>query len=146
MLKVRRESLLVKVCFGPQKHFCAEGACAGAYSRFQVLIPKTAVRLAHLIPHWQEILADAVSQWPTLDCGPCNPSPAAVCQAWAALAPVFDKPQHSHWLWFPVTGCPAVRWQMLTHTASDTGCKTAGTRTALGIYRTKSHSSLIPTT
>lgn len=48
-------------------------------------------------PRLQGILADAVSPWPTLDCGPRSLSPAAVRQAWvASLAPVFDKPQHSH--------------------------------------------------
>lgn len=60
----------------------------------------------------------------------------------AALAPVFDKPQHSHWLWFPEAGCLAVRWQMLTHTASDTDCKHVCTP-ANQIYRTKRHSSVI---
>lgn len=98
---------------------------AQAHTACLSLMPQ---RPAHLIPHKQGILADAFSQWPTLDRGPCTLFPAAVGEAWmAVLAPVYDKPRHSHWLWFPEAGCLAVRWQMLTHTVSDTDCKHAYT-------------------
>lgn len=75
----------------------ADGILLLNIQHVSALSHRTAVRPTHLIPRLQGILADAVSQWPTLDCGPCSLSPAAVRQAWvASLAPVFDKPQHSH--------------------------------------------------